>query len=140
MTLAYTQVLQYWMEEANLPAPSELHPLAMSIHELRWHMGKHTTFHDCDVFEGLANALPRATVEDTQPSHMGNSLADDLTASSSVSKAEGEEDTQPSPVGTPLVDPTISSAMSEVEDTQPILQELHQWITPLFCQPYLKLR
>ena len=82
-------------------------------------MGKHTIFHDCSVFKGLANALPTATVEDTQPSPMGNSPVDDLTTSSSMSEAEVQEDAQPGPAGMPLADPTISSAMSEVEDTQP---------------------
>ena len=79
-------------------------------------MGKHTTFHDCNVFEGPENALPRATVEDTQPSPTGSSPAEDLTISSSTLEAKG---TQPSPMGMPLVDPTISTAMCEVEDTQP---------------------
>ena len=93
-------------------------PVGYSIHELRQHMGKHTTFHDCNVFTGLANALPRATVEDTQPSPMGNSLEDDLTASSSTSEPEVPEveDTQPSPTGTPLADdPTVPSAIPKTE-------------------------
>ena len=64
----------------------------MSICELRQHIGKHITFHDHNVFKCLVDALHRATVEDTQPSPMGNSLADDLTTSSSVSEAEMEED------------------------------------------------
>ena len=119
MTLAYAQALQYWAEEANPSAPSETPLLAMSILKLMWCMGKHTTFHDCDVFEGLTNALPRATVKDTQPSPMMSSPADYPTASSSASKAEIEEDALAGPVGMPLVDPTISTAMSEVEDTQP---------------------
>ena len=82
-------------------------------------MGKHTTFHNCNVFKGLANALPRATVKDSQPRPSGNSPVDDLTTSSSTSKAEVKEDAQPGPVGMPLADPTISSDLSEVEDTQP---------------------
>ena len=119
----------------------------MSIQELRQCIGKHTKFHDCNVFEGLANALPRATIEDTQPSPMGSSPMEDLTAYScaskagfkedtqpspmgnlpadnpttlsSKSKAEVEEDTQPCPAGMPLADPTILTTMSEVEGTQP---------------------
>ena len=79
MTLAYAQALQYWAEEANPPAPSKPCLLAMSVCKLRWHMGKHTTFHDCNVFEGLANALPRAMVKDAQPSPTGSSPAEDLT-------------------------------------------------------------
>ena len=76
-------------------------------------MGKHTTFRDHDVFEGLVSALPRATVKETQPRPTGTPPADDLTASSSMSKAEVEEDTQPS---TPLTDdPTVPSAIPEAE-------------------------
>ena len=91
MTLAYAQVLQYWVEEANPLAPSEPHPLAMSVCELRWHMGKYTTFCYHDVFKGLVRALPRAMVKETHPSPMGTPPADGLTASSSSSKAEVEE-------------------------------------------------
>ena len=70
----------------------------------------------CNVFEGLVSAVPRATVKETQPSPMETPPADDLTASSSTSKAEVEEDIQPRPMGTPLAD------------------------GPLFHLPYLKLR
>ena len=42
LTLAYVWVLQYWAEVANLLAPSEPHPLAMSVRQLRWHIGKYT--------------------------------------------------------------------------------------------------
>ena len=116
MTLTYAQALQNWVEEANQLAPSEPCPLAMSMHELRWCMGKYTTFHKCDVFEGLARALPRATVKETHPSPMGTPPADDLTTSPPTSKAEVEEDTQPSPMGTSLVDdPTVPSAVPEAE-------------------------
>ena len=122
MTLAYAQVLQYWVEEANLLASSEPHPLAMCIYKLQLHMGKHTTFHNCDVFKGLASALPRAMVEETQPSPMGTPPANDLTCSSSTSKAEVEEDTQPSPMGTPLVDdPTILSTVPEAQIEEDLL-------------------
>ena len=66
MTLAYVQVLQYWVEEANPPTPSELHcPLVMRVRELRWHIGKYTTFNKQDVFKDLGNALPEAEDEDT---------------------------------------------------------------------------
>ena len=82
-------------------------------------MGKHTTFHKCNGFEGLTNALPKAMVKDIQPSPMGSSPMDDPTTSSSMSEAEVEEDALPGPAGMPPVDPTISTAMSGVEDTQP---------------------
>ena len=82
MTLAYVQVLQYWVEEANLPAPGEPCPLAMSIRELRQHIGKYTTFNKQDVFKGLVNALPEAEDKD-----MGTPLVDS-TASSVMTDIE----------------------------------------------------
>ena len=53
LTLAYVWVLQYWAKAANLLAPSEPHPLAMSVRELRWCIGKYNTFSDPDVLQGL---------------------------------------------------------------------------------------
>ena len=98
-------MLQYWVEEANLPAPSEPHPLAMSVRELRQHIGKYTTFNEHDVFKGLGNALPEAEDED-----MGTPPADSTT-SPTMTHAE---DTQPSPVEAPLVDnTTVLAAKSD---------------------------
>ena len=79
------QALQYWGEEANLLAPGESHPLVMSVRELRWCIGKYTTYNKHDVFKGLKKALPKAKDED---------------------------------MGTPSADSTISSAMTDVENTQ----------------------
>ena len=56
MTLTYVQALQYWVEEANLLAPGEPHPLVMSVRELRCCIGKYTTFNKYDVFKGQENA------------------------------------------------------------------------------------
>ena len=66
LTLAYVQVLQHWAEEANLLAPGEPCPLAMSVRELRWCIGKYTTFSKHDVFKALVNAIPEAADEDTR--------------------------------------------------------------------------
>ena len=75
-TLAYAQALQYWAEKSNLPVPGEPHHLAMSIHELRWHI-RYTTFSDHDVFEGPAHKLPEAEVEETtQPNPIEPPVAD----------------------------------------------------------------
>ena len=77
-TLAYAQALQYWAEKANPPVPSEPHHLAMSMHELRWHMKRYTTFSDHDVFEGLMYGLPGVEVEEAnQPNPIKPPLADD---------------------------------------------------------------
>ena len=90
MTLAFMQALQYLAEEANPSAPGELCHLAMSGRELMQCLGKFTTFTRHDVFEGLANALSGVMVEDTWLSLMG----------------------------TPLVDSAVSSAMTDIKDTQ----------------------
>ena len=103
MTLAYMQALQYWVEEANLSAPCESHPLAMSVRELLQHLGKLTTFTEHDVFKGLRNALSGATVENTQPS----------------------------PMGTPLADSTPSSVMTDIKDMQPSPMETQSVNDPI---------
>ena len=64
MTLAYVWALQYWAEEASLLAPSEPCPLVMSVVELRWCMGKYTTFSKHDVFKDLGSAIPEAKGRD----------------------------------------------------------------------------
>ena len=40
LTVAYTQVLQYWAEKVRLPILN-YHPLAMSMMELKQHGGVH---------------------------------------------------------------------------------------------------
>ena len=91
-------------------APSEPHPLAMSVREGRWCIGKYTTFNDHDVFEGLGNALPEAKDED-----MGTPPADSTTSSAMTDV----KDTQLSPTETQLVDdpiPQLPGYKSEAED------------------------
>ena len=39
LTVAYAQVLQYWVEKVRLPIPNDYHPLAMSVVELKQHVG-----------------------------------------------------------------------------------------------------
>ena len=134
LTLAYAWVLHYWAEEANLPAPGEPHPLVMSIRELRWHIGRYTTFSENDVFEGLGNAIPEAEdkvvgtqpvdftaspamtdVKDIQLSPMETQLVDDTIALLPRYKPEAEdEDT-----GTPPADFTTPPAMTDTKGTQP---------------------
>ena len=60
LTLAYVWALEYWAEEANPPASSKPHPLAMTVQELRQHIGRYTTFSESDIFEGLGNAVHEA--------------------------------------------------------------------------------
>ena len=62
---SYTQVLQYWAEEASLPAPGDTHPLVMSVVELRQHVGRYTTFSKQDILKDLGSAIPTAKDEDT---------------------------------------------------------------------------
>ena len=73
------------------------HPLAMSVRELRWHIGKYTTFSESDIFESLGNAIHEAKYRD-----MGTPLVD-FTASSVMADME---DAQLSPVETRLADDT----------------------------------
>ena len=39
LTMAYAQVLQYWVENIRLSTLNDYCPLAMSVMELRQHMG-----------------------------------------------------------------------------------------------------
>ena len=71
------QALQYWAEKANPPVPGEPHLLAMTILKLRQCMRRHTTIHDCDVFEDLAHRLPEVEIkETTQPNPIEPPVAD----------------------------------------------------------------
>ena len=70
----------------------------MSVRELRWGVGKYTTFNEHDVFEGLGKSLPEAKDKD-----MGTPPVDS-TASSTMNDVE---DTQLSPTGTQSVDDPI---------------------------------
>ena len=138
--------------EANLLAPSEPHPLVVSVRELGWYIGKYTTFNKHDVFKGLGNALPEAKDEDT-----GTPPADPA-ASSAMADIEN---TQLSPVETQLADdptfcclgtnvkpkmstwvlhwqiPPPSPAMTDAKTPSPVLWRLDQWITPQYQQPNL---
>ena len=129
ITLAYVQVLQCWLEEANLLAPCESHPSVMSVRELRLCIGKYTTFNEYDVFKGLRNALSKAEDED-----MGTPPADSTT-SPAITDAK---DTQPSHTGTPLADSTASSAMTDIEDTQLSPTETQSVDNPIPPSPVFK--
>ena len=122
-----------WMKASPL-APREPHPLAMSVRELRWSIGKYTTFNEHVVFKGLGNALPEAEdkdtgtppadsttssamtdVENTQLSPTETQLADDPIPPSPGYKYEAEEED----TVTPLADSTTSPAMTDAKDTKP---------------------
>ena len=131
--LAYAWTLQYWAEEASLLASSEPYPLAMSLRELRQHIGKHTIFTEHDVFKGLGNAMPEAedgdmgtppvdstasptttNIRNTQPSPIEVQLADDTI--SPLPEYQSEAKTKDK--GTPPADSTTSPAMADAGDTQ----------------------
>ena len=134
LTMAYAQVLQYWAEEASLPAPDDPHPLAMNVVELRWHVGRCITFSKQDVLKGLASAIPEAKDWD-----MGIPPVDSVASPTmtdvrgtwlSPTKTQWADDTiSPSPryqskakiedQGTPPVDFTTSPGMADAKDTQP---------------------
>ena len=126
ITLAYAQVLQYCAEKANLLAPSEPHPLVMSVRELRWCIGKYTTFSEHDVFEGFGSTLPQAKDED-----LGTSPVDS-TASPAITDVE---DTQLSPIETQSADDPIPPLLKYKSEAKDEDRRLYQWMTPPFCRP-----
>ena len=72
----------------------------MGVRELRWHVGRYTTFSE-NVFEGLVNAVPEAKDEDTGTPPV------DFTASPARTDVE---DIQLSPTEAQLVDDTIAQS------------------------------
>ena len=157
LSLAYVQVLQYWAEEPNPLAPSEPHPLAMSVRELRWCIGKYTTFSKHDDFEGLGNAVPEAKygdmgtppadstassattdVEDTQLSPTETQLADDTISPLPWYKSEAKD----KDMGTSLADSTTSPAKMDAKDTQssPVETPLVDDTTVLVAKPNTEIQ
>ena len=114
--MAYAGVLQYWGEEANPLAHGKPHPSAMSVTELRWNVGRSTTFSESDIFEGLGNAIHEAKYRD-----MGTPLVDSTTSSVMADV----EDAQLSPVETPLADDTtvlVTKLDAEIQKELPATQ------------------
>ena len=133
MTLAYAWVLQYWAKGVSPPASTDYHPLAMSVVELRWHMGRYDTLSKHDILKDLGSAI-----HETQDWDMESPQADPVTSSTTT----GVEDTLSCPMGTQwvdknifpsprhqskakikdeeasLADPTTSPATSDAKDTQ----------------------
>ena len=51
LTVAYAQVLQYWVEELNLPENPNVCPLARSVIELRERLKEHVMFTKWDIIQ-----------------------------------------------------------------------------------------
>ena len=98
----------------------------MSRHELRQQMRRYTTFHDHNVFEGLAHWLPEVEVEEApKPNHVEPLPAEGPTVSTAILVTS--ESTS--------VALSTSLAMSEedlvVAITTPLYQQMSQPILPL---------
>ena len=65
LTMAYAQVLQYWMEKVRPPILNDYHPLAMSMLELKQHVVGYVTFNKWDVFPNLGSTTPKVISQDT---------------------------------------------------------------------------
>ena len=105
-------MLQYWAEISSPPASGDPCPLAMSVVELRWHVGRYTTFSKQDILKDLGIAIPEAKDGD-----MGIPQADS-TASPTTTDVGG---TWLSPMKTQWVGDTISlspgyQSKAEIED------------------------
>ena len=129
-TIAYAQALQYWAEKANPPVPDEPPCLAMSIHELRWHMRRYMTFSDHDVFEGLVHGLPEVEVEETTQPNPTEPLPADDPAVLTIAPS-GSENVSATLITTPATSKeesitlvTISAALADELANPPILSEI----------------
>ena len=129
LTMAYAQVLQYWVEKVTLPTLYDYHTLVMSIMELKQCVDGHVTFSKHDVFQNLGSTtleakswvtgipqgdpttLPTTTnVGDKEPSPTEAQGADNTTSSSLRCPSKDE---------TPLAETTTSHAKADVTDTLP---------------------
>ena len=64
LTVAYTQVLQYWAEKVRPSTLNEYHPLVMSIVELKQHVEGLITFSKQDMFWNLGSTIPEVVSQD----------------------------------------------------------------------------
>ena len=71
LTLAYAQVLQYWVEKVRPPMLGGYCPLAMSIVELRQQVEGYFTFSKQDIFHNLGGTVPEARSKDTEAPQEG---------------------------------------------------------------------
>ena len=68
MMVAYTQTLQYWVEQAKSPGHLDYSPLVMSIVELMQQMRGHITFYKLDILWNLDRDAPEtADIDPTIP-------------------------------------------------------------------------
>ena len=78
LTMAYTWVLQYWVEKFIPPAHLDYHPLAMSIMELMHRVKEHVIFYKQDVLWGLGRIAPE-TVDWDPAVPQGHSITQPTT-------------------------------------------------------------
>ena len=129
LTVAYTQVLQYWAEKVRPPTLSNYCPLVMSVVELKQCVEGHITFSKQDVFQNLWSTTPEdrswdtgilqgdpiipsttTDVRDMEPSPMEAQGADNTTSLSPGCPPKGE---------TPPAEPPTLPAEADVKDTLP---------------------
>ena len=108
MTLAYARALQYWVEKVNPLVSGEPCPLARSVRELGWQVGRQVTCDEQDILDGLRDiqledeegktppveSSAMTDVEAAQPSPAETPLAEDPTRPDD--EGEGKEQMYPS--------------------------------------------
>ena len=62
--MAYTQVLQYWVEKVRLPVHPDYHHLVMSVVEFMQQVRGHITFYKWDVLQNLERVAPETVGRD----------------------------------------------------------------------------
>ena len=103
LTVAYAQVLQYWVEKVRPPALLDYCPLVMSIVELMQHVKGHITFYKWDIFLNLG----RITLE---------------TVSWDTAIPQGDPITQPTTTGVRGMESNSTEAWG-AHDSTPLLFE-----------------
>ena len=120
LTLAYAQVLQYWVEKVSPPTLHDYHPLVMSRAELKQQVEGHVTFSMLDIFHNLEGTVPEDRSKDMEAPQEG-AIAQPTTAAIGgvephPAKTQGTDDTILASLGctpndeSPPAEPTTSPA------------------------------
>ena len=133
MTLDFAQALQYWAKEVSLPASADYCPLAMSVVELKQHMGRYITLSKQDILKDLGSAIHETEGWDTERLQVDPIISSGVKGMWSCptetlsprhqSKAKNEDEEAS------LADPTASPAKSDAKYTQSSPWKLHWWVT-----------
>ena len=123
LTVAYTCVLQYWVEKFRPPVHPDYHPLVMSVVELMQHVKEHITFYKQDILWGLGTQ-PTATAMGSMESNSAEAWGHMMPLLTAQTSTQGDP---------PLVKLTVMSTMVNGRHILPSLADrLLEWDATVF--------